>query len=289
MTIPVRLLEYSRSWNLGDEIQTLAVSQHLASFDGYIDRDELDQASGHPVAVVMQGWFAKRQETFPPAPCIRPVWVGFHLGPHCSHILRDDEVRSHLARTQPIGCRDEGTATLLADHGIDAFVSGCMTTTFPLRPSPPADGRTYLVDTAGIPLPERLRGGRRMTHQGAAWWSQEAKRMLARDLLREYRDHASLVVTPRLHCALPCIAMGIPVVFVGDPDDERLTPIQDLAEVIPFPARLRREALRSRVQRRARWWREMQDLPWEGKAADLEADKKRRVEWLRDGLERAGV
>lgn len=287
--IPVRLLEQGLSWNIGDEIQTLAVQQHLETVAGYIDRDHLDQATGGHVAVVMQGWFAKRPATFPPAPCVRPVWVGFHLGPHCDFVLRDAAVRHHFVSTGPVGCRDEETATLLADHGIDAFVSGCMTTTFPLRTAPPADGRVYLVDTVGIPLPERLRGGRRITHQGAAWWSQDAKRMLAADVLREYRDHASLVVTPRLHCALPCVAMGIPVVFVGDPADQRLSPIRDLAEIIPFPNELRSEALRNRVRRRARWWREMQDLPWVGRAADIESDKTHRIKLLRTGLEHVGA
>jgi hypothetical protein len=287
--IPVRLLEYGRSWNIGDEIQTLAVQQHLAAFDGYVDRDELDRATGDPFAVVMQGWFAKRAETFPPAPSIRPVWVGFHLGPHCADVLKNGPVRSHFRDTGPVGCRDDETATLLGDHGIEAFVSGCMTTTFPRRPSPPVDGRIYLVDTVGIPIPERLRHGTRVTHQGAQWWSQEAKRLLARNVLDEYRHHAALVVTPRLHCALPCVAMGIPVVFVGDPADQRLSPIFDLAEIVPFPHELRQEALRTRLRRKARWWREMQDLPWTGRAADIEADKARRVEWLRSGLERVGA
>jgi hypothetical protein len=34
-----------------------------------------------------------------------------------------------------------------------------------------------------------------------------------RALLNRYRDEARLVITQRLHCAVPCMAMGIPVVF----------------------------------------------------------------------------
>jgi hypothetical protein len=79
------------------------------------------------------------------------------------------------------------------------------------------------------------------------------------------------------------------VVFVGDPADQRLSPIFDLAEIVPFPHELRQEALRTRLRRKARWWREMQDLPWTGRAADIEADKARRVGWLRSGLERVGA
>ena len=32
--------------------------------------------------------------------------------------------------------------------------------------------------------------------------------------MREYAD-ARLVVTSRIHCALPCLAMGVPVIFIN--------------------------------------------------------------------------
>lgn len=291
MTIPLRLMEYARSWNLGDEIQSIAVGQHIAQVDGYIDRDQLDQFDGDPVAVVMNGWFTKRPATLPPSPAIRPVYVGFHLSHHCVDLLADHAVRDHLIAWGPIGCRDSFTADVLDAAGVDAFVSGCMTTTFPRREKEPDDGSIYLVDTTGVPLPEHIRGDRsiRVTHQGAPWWSQEAKRLLAHDLLAEYRDQARLVVTTRLHCALPCVAMGIPVIFVGDPDDERLSPIRGLAEMIPFPASLRNETPSTRVRRRALWHREMRDQPWKGYAADLEEAKAQRITQLRSALARAGA
>ena len=95
-----------------------------------------------PFAVVMQGWFAKRLETLVPSASVRPVWVGFHLEAQCADVLRRPEVRSRLAAGGPIGCRDEQTANRLADHGIDAYVSGCMTTTFPRRRGFSAPQRT---------------------------------------------------------------------------------------------------------------------------------------------------
>ncbi|MCO5321154.1 MAG: polysaccharide pyruvyl transferase family protein [Microthrixaceae bacterium] len=279
-------MEYSRSWNLGDEIQTMAVAQHLESFDGYVDRDYLDRVEGDEFALVMNGWFCKRPDTFPPSPSVRPVWLGFHLSPHYAEVLQNETTRDLMLRSGPIGCRDEGTSRLLERHDIAAFVSGCMTTTFPLREHQPEEQAVYLVDTGGIPLPEQIRSAKcvRTSHQGAQWWSQEGKRRLAADLLEEYRSKATLVVTPRLHCALPCVAMGIPVVFVGDPDDPRLSPITGLAEMIPFPDRLRNEAVLSRAKRRSYWWREMKDHAWSGLAADIEDDKLTRVARLRQCL-----
>ncbi len=128
-----------------------------------------------------------------------------------------------------------------------------------------------------------------MTHQGAPFWSQTAKRRLALDVLNEYRTHARLVVTTRLHCALPCVAMGIPVVFVGDTRDPRLSPIAGLASIISFPNELRGSGTATRVRRRAYFRQEMQHGDWDGFAADIEEAKVERITLLADGLRRVGA
>ena len=67
-----------------------------------------------------------------------------------------------------------------------------------------------------------------MTHSAPDYLGEEIKRAIALRCLDLYRSQARLVITTRLHCALPCIAMGIPVVFFGDPDDHRLSILRDL-------------------------------------------------------------
>ena len=291
MSVPVRLMEYARSHNIGDEIQTAAVAQHVGETAGYIDRDELRSWTGEPTAVVMQGWFTKDPSTFPPAPGVLPVHVGFHLSTHVRHVLDDPSVTAALRASGPIGCRDVATAAMLHDADVDAFVSGCLTTTFPRRSQEPAEGRVFLVDTAGVSLPDDLRGpdSVRVTHQGAPWWSQEAKRRVALDVLATYRDNARLVVTTRLHCALPCVAMGIPVVFVGDMTDPRLSPIEGLASIISFPDELRADTTANRLRRRAYWRQEMQHGNWNGFAADIESQKQVRIGLLASGLRAVGA
>ena len=37
----------------------------------------------------------------------------------------------------------------------------------------------------------------------------------ARERLRYYKEHARMIYTGRLHVYLPCVAMGIPVKYVG--------------------------------------------------------------------------
>ncbi len=42
-----------------------------------------------------------------------------------------------------------------------------------------------------------------------------------REMLQMYKEQAQLVVTSRLHCASPCMAMGIPVILVREYYDSR--------------------------------------------------------------------
>src|SRR5690606_30999823 len=44
--------------------------------------------------------------------------------------------------------------------------------------------------------------------------SDEEKFKMAETLLKKYAK-AKLVITSRIHCALPCLAMGTPVIFVN--------------------------------------------------------------------------
>ena len=83
--------------------------------------------------------------------------------------------------------------------------------------------------------------------------------------------------------------MGIPVIFVGDMSDSRLSPIKDLAEIISFPDELRAETPSSRASRRMYWLREMNDRSWTGFAADIEEVKRDRVALIHDGLRTAGA
>jgi len=65
----------------------------------------------------------------------------------------------------------------------------------------------------------------------------------ARDLLALYRTQARVVITTFLHCALPCLAMGIPVVVFlpraqnesqRTSDEERFSGLMQIAPVHRF-------------------------------------------------------
>ena len=114
--------------------------------------------------------------------------------------------------------------------GIKTHVTYCLTLTFPKREQQPLNGKIIVVDLPHNLLPQYI-------HKQAAYYShslpgngyrESLKRILARELLNIYHKQARLVITSRLHCLLPCIAMEIPVIFFGNPDDYRISWVTEL-------------------------------------------------------------
>ena len=61
------LLNYSLSYNVGDQVQSLAAKQFLPQVDYYIDRDNLQDAEkiGEEVKVIMNGWWMSQSDNWP--------------------------------------------------------------------------------------------------------------------------------------------------------------------------------------------------------------------------------
>jgi hypothetical protein len=222
------LLSYSLSSNLGDEIQALAVLQHAASKEVvFVDRDHLSSYSGEPCAVVMNGWFAIRPETFPPSDRIKPIFFGFHLAEKVADSF--EVFRDYFKRHEPIGCRDHGTVAKLQSWGVAAYFSGCATMTFPERAQSGSQDLDFAVDVAKKSFEKPMR--RKMTYvtqeASSSYLPTSLKMEIASQLLALYRHRAKTVVTSRIHCAMPCAAMGIPVLFCG-PEDYRTDVVRQL-------------------------------------------------------------
>lgn len=274
-------LKYDLSVNLGDEIQTLATEQLLPRVDVRVDRDSLASfQADEPHVVVFQGWFSMAPEDcFPPSEAIVPVFVGFHISrfqDSQAYFLSGGRL-AYLKAHEPIGCRDEGTRLLLEGAGVRAYTTHCLTLTIPRRERQPKNGKVFIVDGDDLPIPFWLR--RRAVHEShaiAAGLDERAKVDAAQQLLDRYRDQARLVITTKLHCALPCLAMGIPVVFFGESRDYRLSILHDLG--VPI---MRRNPRSWRVRkachlRAVRWlWRVWKGLTldWDPRPLDLEEKK----------------
>ena len=76
---------------------------------------------------------------------------------------------------------------------------------------------------------------------GTKYITEEDKLKLAGDLVQTYAD-ARLVITSRIHCALPCLAVGTPSIFIHTNgvghvrDPGRFDGLLDLFNVITFEA-----------------------------------------------------
>ncbi len=232
--------EYHGLNNLGDNIQSIAVERLLPNVVQRFDRDTLAYANPEkPLSIVMNGWFSHRPSTcLPSSQYLHPIFWGFHITNYnnCWDYFSKKEIISYLKRYEPIGCRDPYTAERLSALGVNTFVSYCMTLTFPHREKEPVNGKILLVDAHHIPLPEELRKDAICySHYIRIRNRETLKRLYAGQLLQIYRKEARLVITTRLHCLLPCIAMGIPVIFFNNPNDYRVSWVKELGVQIYSP------------------------------------------------------
>lgn len=239
--------------NIGDAIQSLAMENMYREMGvapeslRLMPRDAINTYDGEPCLLPLQGWFGYFADIFPfPwSKSITPFFSGFHLTSTWESRERfvqmgmPDRMRPY----QPIGCRDRGTMRFLREQGLNAYLSGCVTLTFPARRTDPEEGKVFLVDINDevrqlIPPAILQQADQSITHyyyfssypvdeQAALDFENQARRILDR-----YRDEARLVITSRIHVALPCMAMGIPVVFLDDKGgDERFDTLKGLTPV----------------------------------------------------------
>ena len=170
---------------------------------------------------------------FPYHPHLRPIFVSFHVN---RLDMLDDEALAYLREHGPVGCRDWTTVNLLLSAGVDAFFTGCFTSTvdtlFPTRSEVFSGSPTVgLIDRKA----RGVQGGggsvRDYTHQ-----SDEFRFMAPAEGIRaaharlgEYQRDLDRVVTSRLHAYLPLTSLGVPVDFrPGSPGDVRFAGLAGL-------------------------------------------------------------
>ncbi|MFI2948787.1 polysaccharide pyruvyl transferase family protein [Serratia sp. KG1D] len=240
-----------RDWiNLGDYVQSTAAKQFFPEVNEFIPRDHMNAYSGDPVKMIMNAWYMDLPENFPPSEEINPLYVSIHINSTIAEKIFTPASIEHFKKFEPIGCRDFYTRDMLRAKGIDAYYSGCMTLT--LGQTYKRDNVTddvYFIDVMydSMSLPELirqpLRFGKRILNGRAFEFSHRKKILnkyfdeellanakfetqilpyisaqegfkLADEFLRRL-SNAKLVVTSRIHTALPCLAMGTPVIFVN--------------------------------------------------------------------------
>ena len=183
-------------------------------FAGYWRRDDATEAAFD------NGWFKSGNDGWPPHPAYAPIFLGFHIRLFQSPALLSPQSLAYYRSHSPIGCRDDYTADLLAKQGIDSFVSHCLSLSLPRRIAREGRHRIFVVsrdERLAEAMPPSLGDFTSLLHYSGDhdFW-RNMDRAVA--LLDRYRDEAGLIVTSLLHCALPAIAMGIPVIMFYPPD-----------------------------------------------------------------------
>lgn len=231
--------------NIGDVFQALAVADHLKQDYAVLDREKLSNPhSTQPLLLFANGWYMHDYSAFPPASNIKPVYVSVHFS-NCE-ILNRKNNREHFRKHGPIGARDLKTLIMLRAAGIPSYYSGCFTVALKRRNPNEVPEDFLIVDGIDHPLSkastnaiERAVGmqSKRVSHdppsQNLSFESyQRTAFKHAEELLSRYVS-AKLVVTTKIHCALPCLAMGVPVIIVHpDPREERLYPAREFLPII---------------------------------------------------------
>jgi len=241
--------------NLGDHIQIISGLRLLSALGieptRFIDRDDeihsapdLDRED-RKVGILLNGWFKTNRTEWPPHPKLAPLIYGLHLRPFQCPELTSDASIDFFRRHQPIGCRDVFTENLLGSRGVEVFTSNCLSLTLPRRIDDPGKQTEVFVVSRDqrimAHIPAALGPCTFVSHYSASR-DFEANMKLAEELLECYRGRAKLIVTTLLHCALPAIAMGIPVVvfypinddFGHASDRERFSSLEQLVRVHRF-------------------------------------------------------
>lgn len=261
-------------FNVGDYVQSFATREFYKKI-GISDDDiveinetELFTHQGDYLAVVMNlyGGVCTRYQF---SPYIIPIFVGFN---YVSYI--DDSFKALLQKHEPIGCRDLQTLQNMRSRGIEAFFSGCITLTLDKRTKEPENGKIFLVDVpdeimsyipntmreqcvtishlydAEIPMDERAR---------------KKALCVASERLKEYREEAKMVVTGRVHCASPCLAMGIPTIMVKANVDVNISLVEGLLPIYTLD--------------------ELHKIDWRIEAPDIEKRKTKIIDAFRTKLQ----
>jgi hypothetical protein len=225
------IIEYPGSMNIGDEIQSVAAERLLPKIDEYIDREGMKKfKSNGKVKLICNGWFMEEPDQWPPSSSIDPLFISFHItnSNGSDKKLINRKFTEYYKKHEPIGCRDLGTKKLFESIGIKAYLSQCLTLTLENN-FPERNNKILLVDpfrrnfTQGFRdyyinkiVPDKYKNNVEIIEQRRYNLNanRETRFKDASDLIDRYAQ-AKMVITSRIHCALPCLALGTPVYFVN--------------------------------------------------------------------------
>jgi len=295
--------------NIGDYIQSLAGVMFFDKIDEYINRDKLDcyKSESGKIRMIMNAWYMHSPDNWPPSDDIFPLLISIHINPNAASRMLTLEGINYLTKYGPVGCRDKYTETLLNQHNIPCYFSGCLTLTLGEKyKTSHKENHVLIVDPYfeyirnakghlsviiaikslfyGIIYYKKVKKLRNIfnhsdnfkknkrmlqflkvsafyktyssyfddnillnaeyiTHivkvgNDSELFTEKAKINYAENLVCKYAE-ASLVITSRIHCALPCIGLETPVIFITNEngsigEENRLDGLVELFNVMKY-------------------------------------------------------
>lgn len=212
--------------NIGDEIQSLAARQFLPQVDYYIERDSIGSwKCDEDVKLIANAWYMHD-------PMDWPVKEGkLDILPISIHVNQsDNRVRNvfaakssvgYLNKLGDIGARDHATQAFLSSVGVSSvYFSGCLTLTLQRDDNITSKGFILCVSVSDEVYDAiKKQTNRTVLRIDTTTFDEslgtDERLKLAEQFLYLYQS-AHMVVTTRLHAAMPCLAFEVPVVYIVD-------------------------------------------------------------------------
>jgi len=211
--------------NSGDEMQVLAGTQFLPQISQSIERDELGKFNGHRggTTFFLNAWYGAHS-MWPPGTGIDPIITSVHFE-NAMNVRQDqtaEYLRMYIQKYGAIGARDLHTLKIFAQNNISAFFSACATLSLP---NPLVSSS---ISRSGVIIVDIATNGRDIVPKEVQEKAEIFSQSVQAEYLKRSRSdrfdiayahlliyaRAKLVITSRIHVALPCVAVGTPVVFI---------------------------------------------------------------------------
>lgn len=230
--------------NIGDEIQSIAARRFLPRIDYYFDRDDIDAtkiSSGDTVKLIMNGWYTHKPELWPPKlKGIEPLLISMFVEQteginYSAAAFASKESVKLLNKFGPVGARDKSSKEYFNSIGVESYFSGCLTLTLIADERVKKQDFILAVDVSDnvynkIASLTKRKIVRLDTYR-LSDLTYDEKFKIAEYWLMLYQS-AHVVVTPRLHCMLPCLSLETPVIAISGRDPRRYNGLIDLTNSI---------------------------------------------------------
>lgn len=225
------LITFKETENIGDDIQSYSAIRFLPQIDYYIEREKMDlfvPNKKEQVITLMNGWFLHSKLNFMLSPYIYPVFISTHISGYESWGIKLEHINDYsvekLKKYEPIGCRDTGTEQILTKKNIKAYISGCLTLSIQADKNVKKEDKICIVDIdkeaedyikSNMSDEKIIKRTHKLNKSKNSQLSWKERFDNVKKLLDDYQS-SKLVITSRLHCALPCLALGTPVLLLYD-------------------------------------------------------------------------